>query len=347
MSKIISMRTLRGLALGLFSAALLAGAGPALALNGFLKTWQDTYPGSTTDASDCGVCHGTANTNLNTYGKDLCDAFGGSVPADITSYLKAIEDRDSDSDPTGSDNLAEINANAQPGWTAGAVNQIYAADVGGGCVATGSPISVPSNVPLPYDPPVAGDPVAIPGGTYTGNVGVPITFDGSGSYDSDGGAIASYTWDFGDGTTGTGMTAKHTYAAAGEYIVTLTVVDNEGVSNTNSTKATISAGAVLDLDPVALKVTKSTEVGKSVSIQLQVENPGPVLGQAIATVVGSQNGVEVYRWRLNVYDFPGGRATSFTFPTYRTTVSGTISWTATIADKDPDTDLVRATTAVK
>lgn len=349
MSKIsTSTRTLKGLALGLLGAALFASAGSALALNQFLKAWQEVYPGSTTDAADCNLCHGTANTNLNSYGKSLCDAFAGRLPADIKPFLQAIETADSDSDPTGSDNLTEINANAQPGWTAGAVNQIYAADVGAFCAAIGTPISVPSNVPVPYDPPVGGDPVAVPGGPYVGNVNVPVTFDGSGSYDSDAtNVIASYSWDFGDGATGSGMVAKHAYVSAGEYVVTLTVVDDEGESNTSSTMVTISAAAVLDLDPVALKVTKSVSVGKVVEIELQVENPGPVLGQAIATVVGTQDGKEVYRWQLNVYDFLGGGTTSFIFPAYRASASGTINWSATIADVNPDTDLVTATTTVK
>jgi hypothetical protein len=346
MSKIIRMRTLRGLALGLLGAALLAGAGPASAFNSFLRTWQSTYLGSSTDAADCAVCHGTTDKNLNEYGKSLCDEFRGVTPADIANHLKAIESLNSDRDATGSDNGAEIDANAQPGWTSDALNQLYSTDVGAGCPAIGSPISAPSTVPLPYDPPVGGAPVAIPGGPYAGNIGVPVTFDGSGSYDSDGGALL-YAWDFGDGSTGAGAIVKHAYAQAGEYIVTLTVTDDELETDTNAAKATISASPVLDLDPIALRVTKSVQVGKDVAITLEVSNPGPVLGQAIATVLGTQNGREVYRWRLNVYDFPGGRGTSFTFPAYHATTPGTISWSATIADKDPDEDLVRATTAVK
>ena len=40
--------------------------------------------------------------------------------------------------------------------------------------------------------------------------------------------LVSYVWTFGDGTTGNGQTANHTYDAAGEYLVTLTVEDQEG-----------------------------------------------------------------------------------------------------------------------
>lgn len=51
------------------------------------------------------------------------------------------------------------------------------------------------------------------------------TFDASGATDPDG-RIVSYAWDFGDGETGTGVTATHTYPAAGDYRVTLTVTDD-------------------------------------------------------------------------------------------------------------------------
>ena len=56
-----------------------------------------------------------------------------------------------------------------------------------------------------------------------------VAFDASASYDPDG-AIVSYMWDFGDGATGTGMVATHSYATEGTYIVTLRVTDNDGFS---------------------------------------------------------------------------------------------------------------------
>jgi PKD repeat protein len=191
--------------------------------------------------------------------------------------------------------------------------------------------------------------VAVPGGPYSGYLNVPLTFDGSGSYDSDETkVIASYTWDFGDGTSpGTGMTSQHIYSMAGNYTVALTVVDDEGASNTNSTTAAISGAAVIDLDIAAFKVSKTASVGKPISIQLSVENPGTVLGQALSTVVGKQDGVEVYRWILNVYDYNGKGATSFTFPAYKPTVKGTITWDVTISDVDPDLDQATVVTTVK
>ncbi|NWF86495.1 PKD domain-containing protein [Candidatus Bathyarchaeota archaeon] len=40
--------------------------------------------------------------------------------------------------------------------------------------------------------------------------------------------IVSYEWDFGDGTTGTGVIITHAYEESGTYFVTLTVTDNNG-----------------------------------------------------------------------------------------------------------------------
>ena len=59
-----------------------------------------------------------------------------------------------------------------------------------------------------------------------------ITFDGSPSHDD--GQILIYIWDFGDGSTGEGITTSHSYTRPGEYDVTLTVIDNNGLSDTNS-----------------------------------------------------------------------------------------------------------------
>ena len=74
-----------------------------------------------------------------------------------------------------------------------------------------------------------------------------VQFDGSGSVDPDG-SIVSYSWDFGDGTSGTGAVAWHRFTAPGTHLVTLTVQDNNGVSD--STSQAIQVGAT-SLPPTA------------------------------------------------------------------------------------------------
>ena len=70
-----------------------------------------------------------------------------------------------------------------------------------------------------------------------GQVGQPITFDGSSS--SSNVDITSYSWNFGDGTIQEGAVIEHTYATAGTYDVTLTVVDANSKGATASIVITI------------------------------------------------------------------------------------------------------------
>lgn len=81
-------------------------------------------------------------------------------------------------------------------------------------------------------------PVADAGGPYSGYVNVSLSFDASDSYDPDEENI-NYSWDFGDGSTGYGMTVEHVYTASGTYTVNLTVKDNHGETSTNETSAAI------------------------------------------------------------------------------------------------------------
>lgn len=55
-----------------------------------------------------------------------------------------------------------------------------------------------------------------------------VWFDASASSDPDAGDELSFAWDFGDSTTGVGMTCTHRFAEAGTYRVVLTVDDDWG-----------------------------------------------------------------------------------------------------------------------
>ncbi|MDI2130250.1 PQQ-dependent sugar dehydrogenase [Yinghuangia seranimata] len=54
-----------------------------------------------------------------------------------------------------------------------------------------------------------------------------VDFDASGSSDLDGDQL-TYAWDFGDGSTGTGVKVSHTYSAPDAVVATLTVTDPGG-----------------------------------------------------------------------------------------------------------------------
>jgi PKD repeat protein len=72
----------------------------------------------------------------------------------------------------------------------------------------------------------------------TARVGATIRLDGSGSGDPDG-SIANYYFDFGDGSSATGpfLSQDHSYTAAGTFVATLAVTDDDG--NTSSAEVIV------------------------------------------------------------------------------------------------------------
>lgn len=87
---------------------------------------------------------------------------------------------------------------------------------------------------------VNADPVASAGGPYTGAEGSAVALALSAT-DSDDDAL-TYSWDLGDGTTGSGSEppASHAYADNGTYEIMLAVDDGRGGVDTARTSATIS-----------------------------------------------------------------------------------------------------------
>lgn len=170
------------------------------------------------------------------------------------------------------------------------------------------------------------------------------------------GTSGEYTWS---------PAAPFAVAAGGSQALTVTYRPVDGTSDTgclqivsNDTAtpaATLNltgAGSqptvqLLDLDIAGLAAGRRASLsrGKTVQVKLTVANPGPMSGSADATLVGVQNGTQVYSETLAVSAAVGGTAV-YTFPAYLPTAIGTITWTATIADQDPDTDTATATTSI-
>jgi len=124
-----------------------------------------------------------------------------------------------------------------PGPTPWINNFAGCGTVGGGGGAGGGGAGGGGGTPPPGNSP----PTADAGTSYTGSVNTPLTFDGSGSFDPDGDPL-TYTWEFGDGTVGSGVAPTHTYTTACIYTVTLTVNDGFQDSLPSTATATINFG---------------------------------------------------------------------------------------------------------
>ena len=74
---------------------------------------------------------------------------------------------------------------------------------------------------------------------------VPVVFDASASQPGAGATqITDYSWNFGDGTTGSGRAVTHTFGTAASHTVTLTVTNDRGLSASNTQVVIVGSPAL-------------------------------------------------------------------------------------------------------
>ncbi|MCC7125093.1 MAG: PKD domain-containing protein [Acidobacteria bacterium] len=130
------------------------------------------------------------------------------------------------------------------------------------------------------------------------------------------GNACSYSWSFGDGSAGTGLTATHVYRAAGTYVVQLTATNVNGQSG-QSTPQTVTVAAAEPPTAAFTFSPQSPEVGQDVFF-----NAG-----ASTVPSGSGRRIVSYDW-----DFGNGRTGSGVTTSQRYSSAGSFRATLTVTD---------------
>ena len=126
--------------------------------------------------------------------------------------------------------------------------------------------------------------------------GLTITFDASGSADEDGDTL-TYTWNFGDNSdAGSGVNPSHTYAASGNYSVSLTV--NDGT---------------VDSDPYSMDITVTNPPTVEITAPTTIVNGTAVMFNATATAGDATIGENAYTWYVDDVEQEGMNTSSFTY----------------------------------
>ncbi len=98
-----------------------------------------------------------------------------------------------------------------------------------------------------------------------------ITLTGSGSTDND--ELASYSWDFGDGNIGAGVTVSHAYTSAGTYTVKLGVADLAGNTDTDTvTLEVVDLSITKDMHEITLNIIDSSTTDPLEGAEIKIRN---------------------------------------------------------------------------
>lgn len=104
-------------------------------------------------------------------------------------------------------------------------------------------------------------------------IGESIDFSGVGSFAEPGFSLAQYFWNFDDGSIDSlsGQLTSHTFNEPGEYVVTLTVEDNNGCQSLNTTPLQVLVSTIPTF-PELNNITETTCFGEQVILQGSAES---------------------------------------------------------------------------
>lgn len=152
----------------------------------------------------------------------------------------------------------------------------------------------------------------------SGAAPLTVRFDASASSDPDG-QITGRRWDFGDGSPFEwGRTKSHVYSAAGTYVATLQITDDDGASSTASQTIVVGSGAA-DNKPPAASFTASPTSG---AVPLVVSFNSSGSSDPDGTIVSRS------------WSFGDGGTSTAVSPGYTYTKAGTYTATLTVTDDD-------------
>jgi hypothetical protein len=142
-----------------------------------------------------------------------------------------------------------------------------------------SPTPTPSDEPQPQPTPTTAlGPDAVINAPAQATEGEQVTFDGSQSRPGTS-PIASYDWDFGDGNRGRGEVVRTVYRSPGKYTVTLTITDQDGLTDTAPAQIEILSAATAE--PTATPEPTGTPIPAPVVDDFEVVPAEIALGQCV------------------------------------------------------------------
>lgn len=248
----------------------------------------------------------------------ISPANSGNAPFSITANASSSSDADHDFGQLTFEWTISGNSNTLTGST---LNHVFTAPGNYSIHLTvtdpaGDSSSAQKTITVTEEQPVDTPPVA----AFTVSESAPqaeqaLVFNAATS--TTGGSPLSYQWNFGDGQTGTGVTATHRYTGAGTYNATLTVTNQSGLTDSISQTITVTETSGNDAPASSLSLSPADDIGASKN--------------------GSASSIYLSQWDHGYFRFPlngvSGNIRSATFRLYANTTSSLTTYLR-LADTD-------------